>query len=339
MCACSSTSSSLPARSQDRERDLVGHRRGRQIDRLLLPQERRARSSSASTVGSSRRCSSPTSALTIAASIAGRGPRLRVGAQIDHAGQESDLTGAGGRRIVPRARCGLPTRTAPAAHLLEPRLRCQRWISTCSSDALARPARLPRRPGVGVDGARRGLLRGDDEPARGAARAARRAGAVLLAHVLAETRGARRHPQGALRDGTEGQPVEAVLMRFRDGRRSVCVSSQSGCPLTCGFCATGQMQFRPQPERRRDPRPGAPLPPDRADRPRRLHGDGRADAQPRRGARGGPAPAGARRHEPANDHLDGRLAAGADALHRRADRADPACALAARARTTRCAAG
>ena len=38
-------------------------------------------------------------------------------------------------------------------------------------------------------------------------------------------------------------PIEAVLMRFRDGRRSVCVSSQSGCPLTCTFCATGQMRF------------------------------------------------------------------------------------------------
>jgi len=38
-------------------------------------------------------------------------------------------------------------------------------------------------------------------------------------------------------------PVEAVLMRYRDGRRSVCVSSQSGCPLTCTFCATGQMSF------------------------------------------------------------------------------------------------
>ncbi len=41
----------------------------------------------------------------------------------------------------------------------------------------------------------------------------------------------------------EGRPVEAVLMRYRDGRRSVCVSSQSGCPLTCTFCATGQMKF------------------------------------------------------------------------------------------------
>jgi 23S rRNA (adenine2503-C2)-methyltransferase len=34
-----------------------------------------------------------------------------------------------------------------------------------------------------------------------------------------------------------------VLMRYRDGRRSVCVSSQSGCPLTCTFCATGKMKF------------------------------------------------------------------------------------------------
>src|SRR5581483_5303622 len=42
----------------------------------------------------------------------------------------------------------------------------------------------------------------------------------------------------------DGQPVEAVLMRYRDGRRSVCLSSQSGCPLTCTFCATGQMRFR-----------------------------------------------------------------------------------------------
>jgi 23S rRNA (adenine2503-C2)-methyltransferase len=53
------------------------------------------------------------------------------------------------------------------------------------------------------------------------------------------------------RDGTvktlfrtaDGHPVEAVLMRYGDGRRSVCVSSQSGCPLTCTFCATGAMRF------------------------------------------------------------------------------------------------
>jgi 23S rRNA (adenine2503-C2)-methyltransferase len=53
------------------------------------------------------------------------------------------------------------------------------------------------------------------------------------------------------RDGTvkalfrthDRRPVEAVLMRYRDDRRSLCLSSQSGCPLTCSFCATGQMKF------------------------------------------------------------------------------------------------
>jgi 23S rRNA (adenine2503-C2)-methyltransferase len=73
------------------------------------------------------------------------------------------------------------------------------------------------------------------------------------------------------RDGTvkalfttaDGRPVEAVLMRYqpddaraarkgeagrraggkRARRRSLCLSSQSGCPLTCTFCATGQMRF------------------------------------------------------------------------------------------------
>jgi 23S rRNA (adenine2503-C2)-methyltransferase len=57
--------------------------------------------------------------------------------------------------------------------------------------------------------------------------------------------------EASSRDGTvkalfrtrESHPVEAVLMRYRDGRRSLCLSSQSGCPLTCTFCATGQMRF------------------------------------------------------------------------------------------------
>ncbi len=47
----------------------------------------------------------------------------------------------------------------------------------------------------------------------------------------------------ALFDTADGRPLEAVLMRYRDGRHSVCLSSQSGCPLTCTFCATGQMKF------------------------------------------------------------------------------------------------
>jgi 23S rRNA (adenine2503-C2)-methyltransferase len=47
----------------------------------------------------------------------------------------------------------------------------------------------------------------------------------------------------ALFETADGRPVEAVLMRYRDGRRSLCLSSQSGCPLTCTFCATGRMKF------------------------------------------------------------------------------------------------
>ncbi len=70
------------------------------------------------------------------------------------------------------------------------------------------------------------------------------AGAVPFSTLTVET-------ESRARDGTvrtlfrtaDGHPVEAVLMRYRDGRRSVCLSSQSGCPLTCTFCATGRMQF------------------------------------------------------------------------------------------------
>ncbi len=47
----------------------------------------------------------------------------------------------------------------------------------------------------------------------------------------------------ALFETADGRPLEAVLMRYRDGRRSICLSSQSGCPLTCTFCATGRMRF------------------------------------------------------------------------------------------------
>jgi 23S rRNA (adenine2503-C2)-methyltransferase len=38
----------------------------------------------------------------------------------------------------------------------------------------------------------------------------------------------------------DGFPVEAVAMKHRN-RRTVCISSQSGCPLACTFCATGAM--------------------------------------------------------------------------------------------------
>ncbi len=38
-----------------------------------------------------------------------------------------------------------------------------------------------------------------------------------------------------------GKQIETVLMRNRRGSWSVCVSSQVGCAMRCGFCATGKM--------------------------------------------------------------------------------------------------
>jgi 23S rRNA (adenine2503-C2)-methyltransferase len=43
---------------------------------------------------------------------------------------------------------------------------------------------------------------------------------------------------------SDGLMVESVLMRHKDGRNTVCVSSQVGCPLGCLFCATGKMGFK-----------------------------------------------------------------------------------------------
>lgn len=41
---------------------------------------------------------------------------------------------------------------------------------------------------------------------------------------------------------SDGSPVETVLMVYPD-RATVCVSSQSGCPMACVFCATGRLGF------------------------------------------------------------------------------------------------
>ncbi|HQL34821.1 MAG TPA: 23S rRNA (adenine(2503)-C(2))-methyltransferase RlmN [bacterium] len=47
----------------------------------------------------------------------------------------------------------------------------------------------------------------------------------------------------ALLTWADGVSVETVLMRHRDGRHTICLSSQAGCPLGCAFCATGQGGF------------------------------------------------------------------------------------------------
>ncbi|HAG67611.1 MAG TPA: 23S rRNA (adenine(2503)-C(2))-methyltransferase RlmN, partial [Acidimicrobium sp.] len=44
----------------------------------------------------------------------------------------------------------------------------------------------------------------------------------------------------SLADG--GHPIETVLMHYKE-RATVCVSTQAGCAMACGFCATGQAGF------------------------------------------------------------------------------------------------
>ena len=44
----------------------------------------------------------------------------------------------------------------------------------------------------------------------------------------------------------DGRRIETVLMRMSaraNGRATVCISSQAGCAMACGFCATGQAGF------------------------------------------------------------------------------------------------
>ncbi len=42
----------------------------------------------------------------------------------------------------------------------------------------------------------------------------------------------------------DGQKIETVLMRHKDKRNTVCLSSQIGCSLACEFCATGKLGFK-----------------------------------------------------------------------------------------------
>ena len=194
-----------------------------------------------------------------------------------------------------------------------------------------RRAALPRPPGVGVGGPGRERLRRDDRPAGPAARGARARAAVLEPAPARARPGSRDGTVKALFETADGRPLEAVLMRYRDGRRSICVSSQSGCPLTCTFCATGRDALRAQPDRVGDRRSGASLPPPRAGRPLRVHGHGRADDEPRQRPRRVRAPARHRHHPPAHHDLDGRLDPG-DRTARRAGHAAAPGALAARRR-------
>ncbi len=53
-----------------------------------------------------------------------------------------------------------------------------------------------------------------------------------------------KHSDKALLSLGDGEFVEAVLMNHKDGRHTVCVSTQVGCPMGCLFCATGKQGFK-----------------------------------------------------------------------------------------------
>ena len=130
------------------------------------------------------------------------------------------------------------TRRAPAAGAT------QRWTSSCSNTRLPRAASPPSARGQVWSWAARGA--GGYEQMTNVPAALREALASEVPFCALELREQARSDDGtvkALFATADGRPLEAVLMRYRDGRRSICLSSQSGCPLTCRFCATGSMRF------------------------------------------------------------------------------------------------
>ncbi|HBA52537.1 TPA: 23S rRNA (adenine(2503)-C(2))-methyltransferase RlmN, partial [Candidatus Azambacteria bacterium] len=64
----------------------------------------------------------------------------------------------------------------------------------------------------------------------------------LSARLLVES--AKKDTLKALFATRDGLFIEAVLMRHDRDRRTVCVSSQAGCPMRCSFCATGKLGFK-----------------------------------------------------------------------------------------------
>lgn len=42
----------------------------------------------------------------------------------------------------------------------------------------------------------------------------------------------------------DASQIETVLLKHSDGRRTVCVSCQVGCPMGCRFCATGKLGLK-----------------------------------------------------------------------------------------------
>ena len=230
---------------------------------------------------------------------------VRAGASIGHASSSRAVV----RTCGTRGSFGSPTCTSPVAAL------------TSASDADARhPGPRPRpssRPGASRSGEapyrarqvlawvhRRGagrLRRHGESAEAAAARGWPQTFAIERLEPAAVSRGARRDPEAAVPSRPRTPTPAAGQRRSRacssrrssapDGARdrlTLCISSQAGCGMGCGFCATARMglvrNLRPA-EIVGQVRAGAGASP--APEPahqRRAHGHGRAARELRRGA-------------------------------------------------------
>src|SRR5918996_4997593 len=206
MCVRSSATRRLPGRLSTRSAIWFAIVAVGRNSAASWPRSSAARAWSSLTVGSSRSCSSPTSAAAIAARSSALG-RLAVSERRSIMDDPSY-----------RSRMDLDLLQQTLAEHGEPAYRARQVWSWAARGSAGYEAMTD------VPAAVRGEL------------AARIPFSTLT--VDAESRSRDGTVKTLFRTG-DGHPVEAVLMRYRDGRRSVCVSSQSGCPLTCSFCATG----------------------------------------------------------------------------------------------------
>jgi len=62
--------------------------------------------------------------------------------------------------------------------------------------------------------------------------------------IVAEVFVSKKNTKKTLITLSDGLKIESVLMQHKDGRNTVCVSCQVGCPMACDFCATGSLGFK-----------------------------------------------------------------------------------------------
>ena len=114
----------------------------------------------------------------------------------------------------------LPELEALAERLGEKRYRGRQiahWVYARGADALEEMTDLP-------------------QAFRDKLRAEAKIGALRVRRIQESSDGSTTKDLVALEDG---QTIECVLMRFDDGRRTACISTQVGCAMGCAFCATG----------------------------------------------------------------------------------------------------